>query len=97
MNWEAEGIAIVQDIPGGSPKFDLPTVSLTQIYALTPLAITLSLIAFLEAISIAKAIEEKEKKNELKPNQELIALGMANIMGSFFKPIRQQEGFLERL
>lgn len=93
MNWEAEGIAIVQDIPGGFPKFDLPTVSLTQIYALTPLAITLSLIAFLEAISIAKAIEEKEKKNELKPNQELIALGMANIMGSFFQAYPTTGGF----
>lgn len=93
MNWEVLGIALVQDIPGGFPKFVLPTIDFSQIYALTPLALTLSLIAFLEAVSIAKAIEEKEKKKELKPNQELIALGMANIIGSFFQAYPTTGGF----
>ena len=42
--------------------------------------------------TLAKAIEEKEKRMT-NPNQELIALGTANIVAPYFKPTLQQEGF----
>jgi MFS superfamily sulfate permease-like transporter len=38
----------------------------------------------MEAISVAKAIEEK-KDYSINPNQELIALGASNIVGSLFQ------------
>ena len=59
-------------------------IELSNISRVFPLAITLSLIAFMEAISIAKAIEEN-KDYSVNPNQELIALGSSNIIGSLFQ------------
>ena len=47
-------------------------------------AITISLIGFLEAISIAKAMAAKTRQR-LDANQELIGQGIANIAGSFFQ------------
>ena len=47
----------------------------------------------MEAISVAKAIEEKHKKTTVLPNQELIALGMANIIGALFQSYPTSGGF----
>ena len=92
-NWEGLGLTIVKNVPGGLPSFALPSASWSQIFALTPLALTLALIAFMEAISVAKAVEEKEKTNDLNPNQELIALGSANIVGGLFQAYPTTGGF----
>lgn len=93
LNWEAQGIQLINEIPSGLPNFVLPALNFDQIYALTPLALTLALIAFMEAISVAKAIEEKENTPLLDPNQELIALGTANVVGSFFQAYPTTGGF----
>ena len=92
-NWEALGVKVVKEIPEGLPAFQLPSASLSQTYDLIALALTLALIAFMEAISVAKAIEEKEKTNHLNANQELIALGTANIIGSLFQSYPTTGGF----
>jgi SulP family sulfate permease len=92
-NWEGIGVRVVKEIPEGLPSFQIPTATLSQVYDLIPLAITLALIAFMEAISVAKAIEEKEKSNHLNANQELIALGTANIIGSLFQSYPTTGGF----
>ncbi|MDC1434365.1 SulP family inorganic anion transporter, partial [Flavobacteriaceae bacterium] len=75
------------------PSFVWPKAGLSQVYELFPLALTLALIAFMEAISVAKAVEEKEKTNYLNPNQELIALGSANIVGGLFQAFPTTGGF----
>lgn len=79
------GLILLENVPGGLPSMTMPSAEWRQIYALIPLALTLALIAFMEAISVAKAIEEKEKTNSLNANQELIALGAANVVGSIFQ------------
>ena len=79
------GLILLENVPGGLPSMIMPSAEWGQIYALIPLALTLALIAFMEAISVAKAIEEKEKTNSLNANQELIALGAANVVGSIFQ------------
>jgi SulP family sulfate permease len=47
----------------------------------------------MEAISVAKAIEEKHKDYEVNPNQELIALGASNMIGSLFQSYPTTGGF----
>jgi SulP family sulfate permease len=47
----------------------------------------------MEAISVAKAVAEKHSEYELDPNQELIALGTANIIGAFFQSYPTTGGF----
>ncbi len=92
-NWESLGVTLVKEVPEGLPSFVWPKASLSQVYELFPLALTLALIAFMEAISVAKAVEEKEKTNYLNPNQELIALGSANIVGGLFQAFPTTGGF----
>lgn len=87
------GLSIVQDVPKGLPSFSFPSVEQSRIAELFPIAITLALIAFMEAISVAKAVEEKHKLNEVRPNQELIALGLSNVIGSLFQSYPTTGGF----
>jgi SulP family sulfate permease len=87
------GVKIVKEIPEGLPHICLPTFDLESFKALIPAAFTLALIAFMEAISVAKAIEEKHDDYKVEPNQELIALGASNFIGSFFSSYPVTGGF----
>ncbi|WP_298363351.1 solute carrier family 26 protein [uncultured Lutibacter sp.] len=79
------GVQILGEIPKGLPEFIIPKFEMSTLESLFPIALTLSFIGFLEAISVAKAIELKHDNYKVKPNQELIALGLGNIVGSFFQ------------
>lgn len=81
--WHLQGIKIVGEIPVGLPKIGMPKLDKQLIIDLFPVAITLAVVGFTEAISIAKAIEEKHTDYQVDPNQELIAVGSGNIIGSF--------------
>lgn len=87
------GVKIVQKVPSGLPMPAIPTFDLDTMGQLFPIALTLALIAFMEAISVSKALQAKHKYYELDPNQELIALGAANLIGSFFKSYPGTGGF----
>ena len=75
------GGAIVGKIPEGLPKFVLPELTMKNFFKLLPTAIIISLLGFMEAIAIAKAMAAKTGQ-KLDPNQELIGQGLANICGS---------------
>jgi len=87
------GVKIVGSVPSGLPSFEIPKIPLDRISELTPIALTLALIAFMEAISVSKAIEENHNDYEIDPNQELIALGSSNILGSLFQSYPTTGGF----
>jgi SulP family sulfate permease len=87
------GVKIVKEIPQGLPHIGLPRFNLESFQALIPAAFTLALIAFMEAISVAKAIEERHDDYKVDPNQELIALGASNFIGSFFSSYPVTGGF----
>jgi len=82
---ETYGIKLVGNVPSGLPSFIMPTLNIEDIKQLAPIAIALALVGYLEAISIGKAIEDKTGEDTIKANQELIALGSSNIVGSFFQ------------
>ena len=83
--WDLHGVEIVGYIPAGLPNFDLLTVSPELMRDMLPFALTLAVIGYVEIISITKELEEQEEKYFLKPNKELMALGTANLVGSFFQ------------
>lgn len=87
------GVSIIGAVPVGLPSFKVPTVATEHLGALLPIALTLALIAFMEAISVAKAMEEKHGEYTVDANQELLALGTANIIGSFFQSYPTTGGF----
>ena len=86
-------VSIVKEIPQGLPIFSLPTIYFDSIIALLPLAFTIALIGFTESIAVAKSIQKKHKNYEVNPSQELLALGLANIGGSFFQSFPTMGGF----
>ena len=75
------GGEVVGSVPSGLPIPALPKFSLDSILSLLSAAFVISLVGFMEAISIAKAIAARTKQR-LDPNQELIGQGLANIAGS---------------
>jgi SulP family sulfate permease len=93
FNLHTRGVKIVEDIPGGLPSFQVPSIDFSRVNELFPIAMTLALIAFMEAISVAKAVEVKHKEYEVNANKELIALGASNILGSFFQSYPTTGGF----
>lgn len=90
---EESGVSIVKNIPDGLPGFILPDFSLGKFGEVLPLAFTISVVAFMEAFSVAKAVEVKRRDHKVIPNQELIGLGAANLIGSFFQSYPVTGGF----
>jgi sulfate permease, SulP family len=78
------GGEVVGKIPKGLPSFEMPKLDFNVAFHLLPYAAIISLLGFMEAISIAKAMAAKTGQR-LDPNQELIGQGIANILGSFTK------------
>lgn len=77
------GGQVVGDIPKGLPALSLPMFDLTTVWQLIPAAITISLIGFMEAISIAKAMAARTRQR-LNANQELIGQGLSNVVAGMF-------------
>ena len=87
------GVAIVTTIPQGLPAFSIPDFSLGKWGELIPLALTISVVAFMEAYSVAKALEARKNDHQVNANQELIGLGAANLVGSLFQAYPVTGGF----
>jgi len=75
------GGSVVGDVPKGLPAISFPHLNLSVFLQLMPYAAIISLLGFMEAISIAKAMAAKTGQR-LDPNQELVGQGLANILGS---------------
>lgn len=82
---DAQGVAIVGEVPKGLPSFVVPKLHREEWGTLLPLALTICLISFIESLAIAKTIEARHKSYRVIPNQELIALGITKIGGAFFQ------------
>jgi high affinity sulfate transporter 1 len=80
----AHGVEIVGDIPRGLPTPVAPDVSGEDIGALLPLALGLFILSFVETTSIGRSLESRHKY-KMDPDQELVALGAANITSGIFQ------------
>lgn len=93
LDLEEIGVSIVKEIPGGLPAFVMPDLSWETLQKLLPLSLTIAVVAFMEAYSVAKALEAKSRDHKVRPNQEMMALGLANVVGSFFQSYPVTGGF----
>jgi SulP family sulfate permease len=87
-----QGVAIVGAVPAGLPAPSIPFVDSDMVSMLLPMAIAISLVSYMESISVAKNFARKAKY-EVDPNQELVGLGLANVAGSFFGAYPVTGGF----
>ena len=85
MDYQAMGGAIVSSINiDGLFSFKVPRFDFNAVGTLFIYAITISLIGFMEAISVAKSMAATTKQR-LDVNQELIGQGLSNVTSSFFQ------------
>ncbi|MBE2257206.1 MAG: sodium-independent anion transporter, partial [Rhodobacteraceae bacterium] len=73
-----QGVALVGAIPQGLPVPALPVFDLELIRMLAVPALLISLIGFVESVSVAQTLAAK-RRQRIVPDQELIGLGVANI------------------
>ncbi len=87
-----KGVAIVGDVPAGLPSPALPSFDGGTLTSLLPTAVIISLVGFMESVSVAKAFASK-KRYEIQPNQELVGLGVANLGAAVFSGYPVTGGF----
>ena len=78
------GGKVIGVVPDGLPAIQMPQIDFSQLINLGTVAIVISLIGFMEAISIAKAMATQTKQR-LDADQELVGQGLSNIASSFFQ------------
>jgi SulP family sulfate permease len=74
----AKGVALVGAVPQGLPLLSLPRLDLETVQALLVPALIISIVGFVESISVAQTLAAK-RRERIAPNQELIGLGASNI------------------
>lgn len=75
-------IAQVGDVPDGLPPLTTPRFDTGLWLQMLPTAITISIIGYMESISVAKSLASR-RREKIRANQELLALGAANIGAAF--------------
>ena len=78
LELQSEGVAIVGDVPRGLPKPSLPELNLELWGTLFLPALMIGGVGYVETISVAQTLAAK-RRERIDPDQELVALGAANI------------------
>ena len=78
----SRGVAIVGEVPQSLPPLTLPSFSPDLLSQLFIPALLISIIGFVESISVAQTLAAK-KRQRIDPDQELIGLGSANLGAAF--------------
>jgi SulP family sulfate permease len=79
--FEARGVALVGEVPRGLPAFSTPVFDLQLWSELAVPALLISIIGFVESVSVGRTLAAK-RRQRIDPNQELVALGAANMASS---------------
>lgn len=82
LGLDQHGVAIVGAVPQGLPPLTMPRLDMDLIGALAGPAALISIIGYVESISVAKTLAAK-RRQKIVPDQELIALGVSNLSSSF--------------
>lgn len=78
LNLPERGVSVVGLVPTGMPPLGVPLIDWSLLPALVAPAALISIIGYVESISVAQALAAK-RKQRIDPNQELTALGVSNL------------------
>ncbi len=73
-----EGVKVVGAIPAGLPALQMPLLDAQLWQALWMPALLISVVGFVESVSVAQTLAARQRQR-IEPNQELVALGGANL------------------
>lgn len=82
-NLADDGVSTVGSIPDSLPAFGLPEINGGLVGDLVVTALVITMVGFMESIAVAK-VYARRHRYEVEPNQELVALGMANVTSGVF-------------
>ncbi len=83
LGLKAAGVAVVDHIPAGLPALTVPNLSREELLQLLPVAFGVALMGYIGTMSISRSVEQPTDRVSVNANQELIALGAANLLGAF--------------
>lgn len=75
---ESHAVGVVGAVPAGLPGIAWPSLTISAITSLLPLALIIALVGYLESYSVAKALASRDRE-KIDANRELFALGMADV------------------
>ena len=78
LDFAGQGVALVGRVPAGLPVPALPGISFALLLTLAPAAFLISVVGFVESVSVARTLAAK-RRERIRPDQELIGLGAANL------------------
>ena len=78
------GVGVIGSFEGGLPSFSIPAVTIKDVQALLPAALSIALLTYTECILLARAFGEKNNY-KVDATQELVALGWTDVMTGFFQ------------
>ena len=93
LRLDRAGIEVVGEVPAGLPGFTPLAFGSGDWASLVPVAAVLALISFAETLSIGNAFATHHGYYRVRPNRELIGLGLSKMLGSFFAAIPTSASF----
>ena len=79
---ETAGVKVVGFVPAGLPPLTAPQFDVSIWQKLLPTALVISFVGYMESFAVAKSLASK-RRQKVNANQELIALGLANVGAAF--------------
>ena len=92
LDFEGRGVALVGEVPSGLPTLSVPSLDLALWSELAVSALLISIIGFVESVSVGKTLAAK-RRQRIDPNQELVALGAANVASAVSSGFAVTGGF----
>jgi SulP family sulfate permease len=82
LQLEQAGVRVVGAIPNGLPGLSMPTLDMQLAFQLLPAALLISLVGFVESVSVGQTLAAK-RRQRIEPDNELLGLGAANLSAAF--------------
>ena len=82
LDWQGQGMKLVGTVPQGLPPLTAPLWDLALWQELLVPALLISVVGFVESVSVGQTLAAK-RRQRIEPDQELVALGAANLSATF--------------
>lgn len=84
LDLDVHGVQVLGELPQGLPSFVLPWLSGVDIASVVLGGIAIAVVAFADTSVLSRTYAARTGR-QVDPNQELVGLGAANLIGGFFQ------------